>query len=55
MPYKYRTEIHRNKSQQEAEQILRDARDDPEFEQGNMYPEDDDEFTVVLIFRTELP
>jgi hypothetical protein len=47
----YDTEIHRNKTQAEAEQIIRDARARPGFEQANMFPEADGEFTVVLIFR----
>ena len=47
----FRTEIHKNKTQQEAEQIIRDARGDPGFEQANMFPEADGEFTVVLIFH----
>lgn len=47
----YRTEIHRNLSQSEAETLIRDARRRPGFEQANMFPEADGEFTVVLIFR----
>ena len=53
MPTTYRTEKHENKSQADAEAIIRRARKDPNFEQANLFPEDDGEFTVIIIYRTK--
>ena len=47
----FRTEIHKDKTKQEALKIMEDARGKPGFAQANLLPEPDREFTVVLIFN----